>query len=81
MPISRRVSWWLLLPALLALGVFWPTLAHGWRSDDFLTVYYLDRESEAVRWGRVFEEWARPWFGGRHDAILGRVRLSLVRAA
>lgn len=65
MPISRRVSWWLLLPALLALGVFWPTLAHGWRSDDFLTVYYLDRESEAVRWGRVFEEWARPWFGVR----------------
>ena len=65
MPQSRRISWWLCLPALLAIAVFWPTLAHGWRSDDFLIVYYLDRDAEVVRWGRVVEEWVRPWFGVR----------------
>ena len=42
-----RRSWWLCLPALLALVWFWPTLWHGWRSDDFLTVYYLDRDAGA----------------------------------
>ncbi|MCA8965542.1 MAG: hypothetical protein KDC48_11695 [Planctomycetes bacterium] len=62
---APRCSWWLCLPALLALVWFWPTLWHGWRSDDFLTVYYLDRDAGAVRWGRVFEEWVRPWFGVR----------------
>ncbi|MCA8974832.1 MAG: hypothetical protein KDC98_08920, partial [Planctomycetes bacterium] len=56
---------WLLLPALFALAWFWPVLGHGFRSDDFEMVYYLDRDSEAVRWGRVWEEWLRPWFGVR----------------
>lgn len=62
---APRSSWWLCLPGVLALLWFWPTLAHGFRSDDFLTVYYLDRDVGAVRWGRVFEEWVRPWFGVR----------------
>lgn len=65
MPTPRRPSWWLCLPALLAVAVFWPSLAHGWRSDDFLLVYYLDRDAETVRWARVAEEWLRPWFGVR----------------
>ncbi len=65
MPLVSRSKAWLLLPAALALAWFLPTLAHGWRSDDFLTVYYLDRDGDAVRWGRVWEEWVRPWFGVR----------------
>lgn len=44
---------------------FWPALGHWFRSDDLLTVYYWDREAEQVRWGRVCEEWLRPWFGVR----------------
>lgn len=55
----------LLIPALVALVWFWSALSHGWRSDDFLTVYYFDRDAGAVHWGRCFEEWARPWFGVR----------------
>jgi hypothetical protein len=63
---SPRVSKpWLLLPALFAIAWFLPVLWHGFRSDDFLSVYYFDRDAEAVKWGRVFEEWARPWFGVR----------------
>lgn len=62
---SRARLPWLWLPALLALGWHWPVLAHGFRSDDFLTVYYLDRDAGTVQWGRVFEEWVRPWFGVR----------------
>lgn len=50
----------LLLP--LALLWFWPTFAHGLRSDDFLVTYYTDRLSGAVRWDRVLGEFARPWF-------------------
>ena len=48
----------------VALLWFWPTLQHGLRSDDYLTVYYIDRTTGAVSWGRVFEEFVRPWFGG-----------------
>lgn len=52
--------------AMLAAALlwFWPTLHHGLRSDDYLTVYYTDRLTGAVSWGRVFEEFVRPWFGG-----------------
>src|SRR5262245_44489090 len=46
-----------------ALLWFWPTLHHGLRSDDYLTVYYIDRTTGAVSWCRVFEEFVRPWFG------------------
>lgn len=62
---ARASKLWLLLPALLAFGWFLPVLWHGFRSDDFLTVYYYDRDAETVKWGRVFEEWVRPWFGVR----------------
>ncbi|HZN41378.1 MAG TPA: hypothetical protein VFD82_21400 [Planctomycetota bacterium] len=48
----------------VALLWFWPTLQHGLRNDDYLTVYYTDRTTGAVSWGRVFEEFVRPWFGG-----------------
>lgn len=54
-----------MLPALFAVVWFWPSLWHGFRSDDFLTVYYYDRDAGAVQWGRVVEEWVRPWFGVR----------------
>ncbi len=54
-----------MLPALLALVWYWPSLWHGFRSDDFLTVYYYDRDAGGVKWGRVVEEWVRPWFGVR----------------
>lgn len=60
-----RERLWLVLPALLALVWFWPTLSHGFRSDDFLTVYYYDRDAAGVHWDRVFGEWGRPWFGVR----------------
>src|SRR5262245_9197731 len=52
--------------AMLAAALlwFWPTLHHGLRSDDYLTVYYTDRTTGAVHWGRVLEEFVRPWFGG-----------------
>jgi hypothetical protein len=49
---------------VIALLWFWPTLHHGFRSDDYLTVYYIDRTTGAVSWGRVLEEFVRPWFGG-----------------
>lgn len=62
---SRSTRPWLLLPALLAVLWFLPTLWHGFRSDDFLTVYYYDRDEARVFWDRVFGEWARPWFGVR----------------
>lgn len=69
MPHLSRDGWWRLLwvlvPGLLALLLYWPALTHGWRSDDYLLVYYLDRDAECVRWGRVWEEWVRPWFGVR----------------
>jgi hypothetical protein len=61
----RLARWWLAVPALLALAWYWPVLAHGWRSDDFLAVYYYDRDAAAVHWSRVAEEWLRPWFGVR----------------
>ena len=64
--IPPRISkLWLLLPAVFAMAWFLPVLWHGFRSDDFLTVYYYDRDAEAVKWGRVAEEWMRPWFGVR----------------
>ena len=47
------LAWWWLAPAL--------TL--GLRNDDFLIPYYLDSETGAVRWPRVFEELFRGWFG------------------
>lgn len=47
----------------LAFAWFWPTLHHGLRSDDYLTIYYADRRTGEVAWGRVFEEFVRPWFG------------------
>lgn len=56
----ERVAVLALLP--LALLWFWPTFAHGLRSDDFLVTYYTDRLSGAVRWDRVVAEFARPWF-------------------
>lgn len=60
----RRFGWAVpLLVAAVAIAWFWPVLGHGLRSDDYLTVYYLDREAGAVRWGRVFQEFVRPWFG------------------
>ena len=74
--MTKASRLWLLFPALLALAWFWPTLWHGFRSDDFLGVYYLDRETGAVRWGRVLEEWVRPWFGVR-DLYRPVVSLSL----
>ncbi|MBL8731530.1 MAG: hypothetical protein JNN13_04085, partial [Planctomycetes bacterium] len=46
-----------------ALVWFWATLQHGPRNDDFLTVYYFDREHAAVAWQRVFGEFTRGWFG------------------
>ncbi|MCC7397758.1 MAG: hypothetical protein IT455_11900 [Planctomycetes bacterium] len=46
-----------------ALAWFWATLTHGPRNDDFLTVYYFDREHAAVAWQRVFGEFTRGWFG------------------
>lgn len=42
---------------------FWPTLQHGLRSDDYLACYWTDRLTGAIHWGRVFEEFVRPWFG------------------
>lgn len=65
MASPRANRWWLVLPAVLALAWFWPVLAHGFRSDDFLAVYYYDRDAGAVQWSRVAEEWLRPWFGVR----------------
>ncbi len=56
----ERLAVLLLLP--LALLWFWPTFAHGLRSDDFLVTYYTDRMTGAVRWDRVVAEFARPWF-------------------
>ena len=64
-PPRRASKLWLLLPVLLALAWFWPTLWHGFRSDDFLTVYYWDRHAHAVHWDRVFAEFGRAWFGVR----------------
>ncbi|MCR9244147.1 MAG: hypothetical protein NXI31_03890 [bacterium] len=63
--MSKAARLWLLLPALVAGGWYLAVLLHGFRSDDFLTVYYYDRDAGAVKWGRVFEEWVRPWFGVR----------------
>ncbi|MCA8948378.1 MAG: hypothetical protein KDE27_02680, partial [Planctomycetes bacterium] len=63
--MTKAARLWLLIPALLAVAWFWPVLSHGFRSDDFLTVYYYDRDAGAVHWGRVLEEWVRPWFGVR----------------
>ncbi len=63
--MTKASRLWLLLPALFALAWYWPVLFHGFRSDDFLTVYYFDRDAESVKWGRVLEEWVRPWFGVR----------------
>ncbi|HEX6811476.1 MAG TPA: hypothetical protein VF384_07625 [Planctomycetota bacterium] len=48
-----------------ALLWYWPTLHHGLRNDDYLIVYYTDRTTGAVSWGRVLEEFVRPWFGGK----------------
>ncbi len=54
-----------MLAAVLALAWWWfsPLLGLGLRNDDFLLVYYLDRDSGGVLWGRVFEEFVRGWFG------------------
>jgi len=65
MAFPRAVRWWLALPVLWALVWYWPVLAHGFRSDDFLAVYYYDRDTGAVQWSRVAAEWLRPWFGVR----------------
>ena len=42
MSTGRVSRLWLLLPAACALLWFWPVLAHGFRSDDYLSVYYYD---------------------------------------
>ena len=47
----------------LAFVWFWPTLHVGLRSDDYLIVYYYDRTTGALHWGRMLEEFVRPWFG------------------
>ena len=49
--------------ALLAWWWFAPGLTLGLRNDDFLATYYVDSETGAVLWGRVFEEFTRGWFG------------------
>ena len=49
--------------ALLAWWWFAPGLTLGLRNDDFLATYYVDGETGAVLWGRVFEEFTRGWFG------------------
>ena len=53
------------LAAVLALAWWWfsPLLGLGLRNDDFLATYYVDGETGAVLWGRVFEEFTRGWFG------------------
>lgn len=67
MPSDRWSRWSRRLAAalVLALAIVWfhATLQHGLRNDDYLTVYYTDRETGAVRWDRVFGEFARGWFG------------------
>lgn len=73
--MTRAFRPWLLLPALLALIWYWPCLGFGFRSDDFQTVYYVDRAAGTVRWERVLEEFARPWFGV-HDLYRPLVSLS-----
>lgn len=64
---AGRRSW---LPPLVAVAVAWlalwwmaPALTLGLRNDDFLIPYYIDSETGAVIWGRVFEEFGRGWFG------------------
>ncbi len=63
---NRHFPWlgWFCVAAVGALAVAWfaDTLHHGPRSDDYLAVYYRDRVSGSVNWGRIFEEFARPWF-------------------
>ena len=49
----------MLFVAALSFVWFWPTLQLGFRSDDFLTVYYVDRDAGGVRWARVLEEFVR----------------------
>jgi hypothetical protein len=43
---------------------FWPTLAHGFRSDDFLIGYYADGQGGGA-FSRAFAEFGRGWFGVR----------------
>ena len=50
-----------LVLALAALLWFWPTLAFGFRSDDFLLGFYCDPDGGA-HWDRAFAEFGRPWF-------------------
>ncbi len=64
-PLSRRNTA-LLLAFAFVLPLLWfaPTLWHGLRSDDFLTLYYQDPDGGAA-WGRAFSEFGRGWFGVR----------------
>ncbi len=54
---------------------FWPTLAHGFRSDDFLMGYYADAQGGGA-FSRAFAEFGRGWFGVR-DLWRPLVSLSL----
>jgi len=71
----RELLCWL-LPALCALIWCWPAYGMGFLSDDYLAVYYLDRDTGAVHWHRVLAEFARPWFGVR-DLYRPMVSLSI----
>jgi hypothetical protein len=60
---ARAAAWCSVAMVAIAFVWFWPALGFGLRSDDYLLAYYTDRETGAVRWGRVLEEFVRPWFG------------------
>ena len=61
MSSGRTLLPWALASSVLAVLWFWPTLAFGFRSDDFLLSYYADPAGGAS-WDRAFAEFGRPWF-------------------
>ena len=60
-----RAGWLVLIPSVVALLVYAPTLTGGFLSDDFLLDCLLDRSTDEVRvsWGAVLADFARPWLG------------------
>ncbi|MBK8096545.1 MAG: hypothetical protein IPK26_05520 [Planctomycetes bacterium] len=76
MPKKNPAGYAWLCPAVVAFFWFLPALRVGYLSDDFLLVYYVDREHGSVLWGRVLEEFVRPWFGVR-DLYRPMVSLSV----
>lgn len=81
MPPKNPAGYAWLCPAVVAFIWFLRALRTGYLSDDFLLVYYVDREHGDVAWGRVLEEFVRPWFGVR-DLYRPMVSLSVgVQAA